>query len=216
MHLTRKLTVALAAALALAGLASPAAAADGACTEPDGVTVVVDLTDLGGAVEIGCAAAPATGTEALQQAGFADTRDASGLICAIDAQPDPCPAEFTGSYWSYWFAEPGGEWQTYMEGSDTAVPAPGAVEGWRYFDGSAGPTVEAATVVPAVATDVTTQTSAEPSAEATAEPSAEATAADTASADSSSGVLGWVLGALGAAAAGAAAVVLVRRRRAGV
>ena len=115
----------------------------GPCTDATGVTVVVDLSDLGGDVQVGCAPTAATGTEALEAAGFTAGRDASGMICAIDELPDPCPAEFTGSYWSYWFAEPAGEWQSYMEGSDTAVPAPGNVEGWRYFDGSAGPTIPA-------------------------------------------------------------------------
>uniref|UniRef100_UPI0035683872 hypothetical protein n=1 Tax=Actinotalea sp. TaxID=1872145 RepID=UPI0035683872 len=70
MHLTRKFTLTFATLLALSGVAAPAAAAEGACTDADGVTVVVDFTDLGGEVEIGCATAPATGTEALQEAGF--------------------------------------------------------------------------------------------------------------------------------------------------
>jgi hypothetical protein len=119
----------------------PRAAPSGPCTTPDGVTVVVDLTDLGGAVEVGCAVAPATGTAALESAGFTDTRDAAQMICAINDAPKPCPATFAGSYWSYWHAAPGGGWQSYQVGSDQAVPAPGQVEGWRYNDGSVGPTV---------------------------------------------------------------------------
>lgn len=114
----------------------------GACPDASGVTVVVDLTDLGGEVEVGCAPAGTTGTEALQAAGFTDTRDAAGMICAIDSRPDPCPATFEGSYWSYWHAEPGGEWQFHEQGSDTTTPEAGDVEGWRYYDGSAGPTIE--------------------------------------------------------------------------
>lgn len=133
----------LAAALVGPGLGHAVAAPSGPCTDPEGVTVVVDKTDLGGEVEMGCATDAATGSEALVAAGFTDTRDASGLICAIDALPDPCPAEFTGSYWSYWTAEPGGAWEMAMVGPDEAVPAPGGVEGWRYSDGSAGPSVDA-------------------------------------------------------------------------
>lgn len=141
----RRRTVVLALALA-ATLAPPAAAAPpvGQAVLPacaDGVTVVVDFTDLGGEIETGCATEAATGTEALRSAGFTDTRDASGLVCAIEAAPDPCPETFSGSFWSYWHAAPGGAWESYLEGPDTAVPQPGAVEGWRHNDGSTGPSV---------------------------------------------------------------------------
>ena len=129
---------------------APAAASpSGACTDPAGVTVVVDATALGGDVQVGCAAgAPATGTDALREAGFTDTRDAAGMICAVDARPDPCPATFTGQYWSYWYAKDGA-WVAHQEGSDTSAPAPGSVEGWRWSDGSAGPEVDLATLAAA-------------------------------------------------------------------
>lgn len=145
------LLAAVAALPASAALATPApAAADvaGACADETGVTVVVDATELDGGVTAGCAADPATGTEALAQAGFAETRDPSGYICAVAGLPDPCPTEFTGSYWSYWTAAPGGEWTAYAEGSDTATPAAGSVEGWRYGDGTQPPAVAPADVLP--------------------------------------------------------------------
>ncbi len=213
MHLTRTFTVAVAAALALTGLAAPAeAAGNGACTDPNGVTVVVDFTDVGGAVETGCALAPTTGTDALQKAGFVDTRDASGLICAIDATPDPCPATFTGSYWSYWSAEPGGSWQSYQVGSDTSSPTAGSVEGWRYSDGSAGPTV----AVPAAATASATVASS-PSASASGAPAAAATLSSGTGAPlqdgSSGGVQGWLIGALVLAGLVSVVGLVVRRRR---
>ena len=219
MHLTRTFSVAVAAALALTALASPATAAgDGACTDPSGVTVVVDLTDVGGAVETGCALAPTTGTDALQKAGFLDTRDSSGLICAIDAHPDPCPATFTGAYWSYWFAAPDGTWQSYSIGSDTSAPTPGSVEGWRYSDGMSGPTL----AVPVVAT-ASGGGEASPSAAATASdaPAAAPSATETLTAGSgaqlpdgsSQGVEIWLIGALVAVALVAVVAVVVRRRR---
>ena len=137
-----------AAALLAAGFAIPLAAssaAGDALLPPlpcqDGVTVVVDFTDLGGELETGCATDPATGIEALQQAGFTDTRDPAGMICAINARPDPCPETFAGSYWSYWYGGTDGTWQVWMEGADTSVPAAGGFEGWRYSDGSTGPSV---------------------------------------------------------------------------
>jgi hypothetical protein len=145
---TRFVTVAI-GAIALASVAAPAAGTgaqtqDGACPD-DAVTVVVDFTDLGGAIEIGCATDASTGTAALTSAGFVDTRDDSGMICAIDSLPDPCPAEFAGSWWSYWYADEDA-WQSWQEGSDTAVPVAGGIEGWRYHDGSAGPGIEPAQV----------------------------------------------------------------------
>ena len=137
-----------AAALLAAGFAIPLAASSAAGDTlvprspcQDGVTVVVDFTELGGPLETGCATDPATGIEALQQAGFTDTRDPTGMICAIDARPDPCPEAFAGSYWSYWYGGQDGTWQVWMEGADTSVPAAGGFEGWRYNDGSTGPSV---------------------------------------------------------------------------
>lgn len=146
----RRLTRALAAlplALGVALVPVLPAAAAGAVSEaaapgcaPDEVAVVVDLTDLGGTVEQGCAPAGGTGTEVLQAAGFTDTRDGAGMICAIDALPDPCPTTWEGVYWSYWTGSDG-TWTAWTEGSDTAVPEAGTAEGWRYNDGSVGPGV---------------------------------------------------------------------------
>ncbi|MFH5821481.1 hypothetical protein [Georgenia sp. AZ-5] len=114
----------------------------GACAPGEGVTVVVDSSDLGGELRVGCAPGdPATGRDALEAAGFTPTDSAPGLICAIDALPDPCPAEFDGNYWAYWSAGTSGEWTMRSEGADTADPAPGEVEGWRYNDGGTPPSV---------------------------------------------------------------------------
>lgn len=114
---------------------------------PTSVTVVVDSTELGGGIDVGCADAGGSGTDALHAAGFTEARDASGYLCAIDARPDPCPAEFTGSYWSYWHAS-GDQWQSYEVGSDTSAPEAGGVEGWRYGDGSTTPDVVPTAAVP--------------------------------------------------------------------
>ena len=112
--------------------------------------VVVDFTMLGGGIQVGCAPGdPASGREALQSAGFAAVDGFPGLICAINSAPDPCPAEFTGSYWSYWTAEPGGDWVAHQVGADTADPVPGSVEGWRYGDGTMPPAVAPAAVAQA-------------------------------------------------------------------
>jgi hypothetical protein len=197
------LAVVLAAGSGSAMVATvPRAAPNGPCTTPDGVTVVVDLTDLGGAVEVGCAVAPATGTAALESAGFTDTRDASQMICAIEREPSPCPATFQGKYWSYWHAAPGGGWQSYQIGSDTAVPVPGQVEGWRYNDGSAGPTV-----TPPIPTARPTAASA--SATATLSPAGAVTTAP------GTGTSEGTLAGLGLLAVLVVLGVLVARRRSG-
>lgn len=224
----RLLAPALLVALAAAALPATAAAAGpvaavptGACTDDTGVTVVVDLTDLGGEVEVACATDAATGTEALQAVGFVDTRDGAGMICAIDGLPDPCPATFEGSYWSYWYATPDGEWQPYMEGSDTAVPQPGNLEGWRYSDGTAGPTVTPAVALataPDPAEDGETTTSGEDDtagddADGAAD-GTELTATDTEPA-TDEGPSPVLLAGVGLVAVLAVAALLLARRRNG-
>lgn len=220
-------------AVAFTALAGPAVAAplptgplatavapSGPCTDGDGVTVVVDLTDLGGEVEVGCATGAGTGTEALQAAGFTDTRDASGMICAVDALPDPCPATFEGSFWSYWFAGEDGTWQTYMEGSDTAVPAAGGVEGWRYSDGSAGPTLspaDALALAPqagdeATEDEATADQATEDEATEDAPADDETTVSEGSPVEGTDGLSPVLLGAAGVIAVLAVGAVLLRRR----
>lgn len=215
-RLVPALLLAAAATLpASAALAAPLTVAvdpAGACADETGVTVVVDATELEGDLTVGCAPDPATGTEALAQAGFTETRDPSGYICAVGGLPDPCPTEFTGSYWSYWTAAPGGEWTTYAEGSDTAVPAAGSVEGWRYGDGTQPPAVAPADVLPG---------SGAPGAEESADDTAQASAADApAPADEEPAETGtgdgtslWVGAAVGIAVVGGLVGLIVRLRR---
>ncbi|MEO7147799.1 MAG: hypothetical protein ABIX09_07930 [Terrimesophilobacter sp.] len=124
-----------------------ARAADGACQDGAGVTVVVDFTELGGSIEAGCASGdPATGRAALLAARFTATDSQPGLLCAINSEPDPCPATFQGSFWSYWHSVPDGEWISYQVGADSSHPASGKLEGWRYNDGTVGPGITPAAV----------------------------------------------------------------------
>ena len=172
----------------------------------EGVTVVVDFTDSGGDIEVACAeGSPENGRAALETAGFVPEDSQPGMICAIDSSPDPCPEEFDGNYWSYWFANDAGEWESYQVGADEADPAPGAVEGWRYFDGSEGPQVEAAALVGGN----TDEAADEPEAEEN--PSEEGTDAESgASEDSSVGV--WIGAIAAVAVVGGIIATLVRRR----
>lgn len=137
-------------------LGSPATAgplaARGGCAVGTGVTVVVDSSDLGGSIETGCAIGdPATGRAALSAAGFTAVDGAPGLICAIDARPEPCPATFQGEYWSYWHAKPGQSWTSYQVGADSSTPVRGEVEGWRYGNGAVEPGITSAAAVSPVA-----------------------------------------------------------------
>lgn len=234
MHATtfRRARVIPALLLAAAGtLSAPAAFAaplvtvadvGEACPDETGVTVVVDATELEGDLTVGCAADPATGTEALAQAGFTEARDPSGYICAVGGLPDPCPTEFTGSYWSYWTAAPGGEWTAYAEGSDTAVPAAGTVEGWRYGDGTQPPAVAPADVMPGAGADepvdepVDEEASDEAADEAEAPDAttAEAPADDADEAETGGDGMSLAVGvAVGIAIVGALVGILVRLRR---
>jgi len=135
------LLVPLSVSTASAGTSGEAPPA-GACADPSGVTVVVDLTDVGGTVLVGCAPGdPATGRQALVDAGFRTADAPTGMICAINSAPDPCPVTFEGAYWSYWSAQAGAPWTAYPVGADSSDPAPGGFEGWRYNDGTTGPSV---------------------------------------------------------------------------
>lgn len=172
----------------------------GACADASGVTVAVDLTEVGGDVEVGCAPGdPTTGRQALIDAGFSLTDDPSGMICAINAAPDPCPKTFEGSYWSYWSAEPGAGWTAYEVGADASDPEPGAFEGWRYNDGSSGPSV-----LPA-ALQAATGPTEQPTAQAAGPASPQADDGPAPATIAGIGVLALLL---------AAAVVVARRRRA--
>lgn len=136
---------------------SPAFAADGSCA--DGSVVVVDLTDLGGPLEVRCAeGAQESGRVALLAAGFAIAESQPGFVCAINALPDPCPETFDGSFWAYWHSAPGGEWTSYQVGADSSSPARGEIEGWRYNKGDIPPGITpdeaAATVSPAPTPEV--------------------------------------------------------------
>lgn len=142
---------------AMLALATPHAQAEVAsgsgCTGEDGVTVLVDFTDVGGEIEVGCAEGdPASGREALEAAGFTPEDSQPGMICTVDGLPDPCPEEFEGSFWSYWYVEDDA-WTSYQVGADEADPTPGSVEGWRYFDGSAGPQIDPAEALAAASAD---------------------------------------------------------------
>lgn len=136
-----------AAVIGTAG-STTAFAADSTC---DGVTVVVDFTDVGGELEVGCAEGePATGRDALLGAGFTATDSQPGFLCAINSMPNPCPETFDGNFWAYWNSTSDSEWASYQVGADSSKPAPGSIEGWRYNDGATPPGIAPAGVAAAL------------------------------------------------------------------
>jgi hypothetical protein len=127
--------LALAAGLAV-GAPAPAAEA-AACSSATGVTVVVDFGSLGG-VQTGCAGGdPGSGLAALAGAGHGYTfvPRQFGLVCQIDARPNPCNGAPTTAYWSYWHASRGGSWSYSTVGAGGYDPKPGTVEGWAFGAG---------------------------------------------------------------------------------
>lgn len=231
---SRRRSLLLAVVLGLAGLLTVSPSATAVTTDAcaDGVTVVVDFTDLGGEVEVGCADGdPATGRDALESAGFTPTDSIPGMICAIDANPDPCPEEFDGSFWAYWTTE-NGEWVSHTAGADGTDPAPGDIEGWRYNDGATGPGLTPDEAVAGAGTDAgdtagELATGAEKPATGADEPATdeaaeapvadaadpESTDADADRADESSGAAWIWFTVAGIAVIGAVAAYVVRSRR---
>jgi len=140
MHNTHRTAAGFAAALITLAVAfgAPQAHADAAgvkdCASQGGVYVTVAKPD--GARQGACVTAPASGTAALQAAGFTFTKDASGMICAVNGYPDPCPATFDGNYWHYYQASAddalAGKWAYATTGPDDTKPQAGWVEGWCY------------------------------------------------------------------------------------
>lgn len=113
----------------------------GYCPTSNGVTVVVDYQDLGGATEIRCApGAQATGLAALQNAGFTVTgtqRWGLAFVCRINGKPtaatEPCVnTPPTTAYWGYWHAANGGSWTFSTAGASSYKPALGSFEGWSF------------------------------------------------------------------------------------
>jgi hypothetical protein len=129
--LRKSLAAAAGAAIAFCAVAAPDARAQpslrrmapaSACTAQAGVTVIVDFTYFGGAIERGCdPGQPATALEAMHTAGFTTAgtaRYGDAFVCRIDGVPTPKKEACTdtppaGSSWSFYFAKPTARGWTY-------------------------------------------------------------------------------------------------------
>jgi len=104
------------------------------CSDQNEVFLVITSSD--GSSVGSCVGYPASGTDALTTAGVSITYDAAGLICALNSEPDPCPAEFDGKYWQYYQASivdaANNNWNYATAGPNDTRPEAGWVEGWCY------------------------------------------------------------------------------------
>jgi hypothetical protein len=153
---------AVATLLTLVGIGSqaPASAATAAgCPDANGVSVVVDLRQLGGGILERCAAglgAGGTGLEALSRAGIpyqGTSQWGDSFICRLLGRPaadeslhipgnsnyhEKCittpPAT---AYWAYWWAPNGGAWHYSGAGVSSHRVTPGGFEGWVFTVGNA-------------------------------------------------------------------------------
>ena len=129
------------------------------CTNANGVSVVVDLRQLGGGILDRCApglGAGATGLQALQAAGIpyqGTSQWGDAFICRLLGRPaadeslhipgnsnyhEQCITTPPASaYWAYWWAPNGGPWQYSSAGVSSHHITPGGFEGWVYTIGGA-------------------------------------------------------------------------------
>lgn len=130
------------------------------CTTDEGVTVVVDLSDLGGSIIVRCVdeALPSnyTGWDALADAGFTPQSPSRtpGFVCRLVGEPAasrsfdiPENPDYheqcvntppTSAYWGYWYADNGGAWTYSTTGASGRRVIEGGFEGWRFSINSEG------------------------------------------------------------------------------
>lgn len=138
-------------------VAAPTAERAAGCATTE-VAVVVDFGSLGGGTVVRCASGPTSGLDALSRAGFGYgfRPQFPGMVCTIEARPDPCNGAPTDAYWAYWHAPAGGTWAYSTQGAGTRRPAAGSVEGWA-FGAERRPSV-----APPVSAPTTTATTSRP------------------------------------------------------
>lgn len=103
----------------------------GTCLESDQVWLLV-VTDTGEVLANECVGTPATGEEALTDAGLALGYDSNQFICSIAGHPAECPTTFTGAFWNYYQGKAGAEYAFSQVGAGESKPEPGTIEAWCY------------------------------------------------------------------------------------
>lgn len=129
--------------LTFAGLGALPAHADGdsneigACLAADQVWLLV-MKDDGAPIANECVGNPASGVEALTNAGITLQFGKGEMICTMDGHPETCPAVFDGSYWSSYQGAPGKEYTYATVGPTESKPVGGTIEAWCFATAEAG------------------------------------------------------------------------------
>jgi hypothetical protein len=142
-------TPAVQRAAAAAVLRAPTrAGVAGPCPGKTGVTVAVDFTAFGKAMEVRCAPGhPATGIAALKQAGFPVTGTAQfglAFVCRIKGLPTKAAQACittppVNAFWAYYHALAGATtWSFSSQGASSYQPPQGSIDAWA-FGASAQP-----------------------------------------------------------------------------
>jgi hypothetical protein len=120
---------------------STAAAVGPGCT--DGVSVVVDGNQLGGDPDVACVHRAGTASELFTEAGFTleYQPQLQDFVCRVAGRPTDGPCTDGDSYWSLWWAKPGGDWIYSTLGvTSLEVPTGGSLAfAWHQGDGDAAP-----------------------------------------------------------------------------
>jgi hypothetical protein len=134
----------------------------GYCSTAAGVTVVVDMSALGGGVTVRCAPGPGgagyTGLDALRGAGFTvagTQRYGLAFVCRVQGRPSPTESlAIPGNphyheqcvdtppqtaFWGYWSARNGGTWAYNTVGASSHGTIPAGFEGWAFSLGNGSP-----------------------------------------------------------------------------
>ena len=167
--LTKPVAAAVGAAIAFCALAVSTprrGAAASACSDTVGVTVIVDFTHFGGAIERGCDPGEAANAlDALQTAGFTTAgtaRYGDAFLCRIDSRPSPKSEACTdtppaNSSWSFYHARSTDQAWTYSNlGVLSYHPAPGTLLAFAFGNYAKPGVLPSGAAVPSTTTTTTT------------------------------------------------------------
>ena len=109
----------------------------GACLAQDKVWLLV-VDEAGDALANQCVGNPASGEEALTNAGITLQFGDGRMICTMNGHPETCPAVFDGSYWASYQGAPGKEYTYATVGPAESKPVGGTIEAWCFATAEAG------------------------------------------------------------------------------
>lgn len=167
--LKRPLAAAVGTAIAFCAFAVPAPRGDAAvsgCSDTAGVTVIVDFTHFGGAIERGCVPGEAANAlDAVHAAGFTTAgtaRFGDAFVCRIDSLPSPKSEACTDtppakSSWSFYHARASDKGWTYSSAGVLSYhPAPGTILAFAFGNFAKPGVLPSGAAVPTTTTTTTT------------------------------------------------------------